>query len=75
MGRPVRIRSGGYASDVTALSRLALALKSDKRVPQTRLKRLVKLLDEAVNELIGVDRSLGFSRLEGRSSASKAPAA
>jgi hypothetical protein len=71
MGRPVRIRAGGYASDVTALGHLALALKRDKRVAQPRLKRLVKLLDEAVSELIGVDRSLGLVGVEGKAPPSK----
>lgn len=62
MGRPVRLRTGGYASDATALARLALALKRDKRVPATRLKRLVALLDAAVDGLIEVDRSLGLHK-------------
>jgi hypothetical protein len=62
MGRAVMIRHGGYASDVLVLSRLTVALKSDTRVPQVRLRKLVKLLDEAMNELIGVDRGLGLKK-------------
>jgi hypothetical protein len=64
MGRSVKLRSGGYASDALSLSRLALALKSDTRVPQARVRKLVKLLDETVHELIGVDRGLGLSKVK-----------
>jgi hypothetical protein len=61
MGRPVRLRTGGYASDATALSRLALALKSDARIPKARIKELVTLLDRALDLLLEVDRGLGLS--------------
>jgi hypothetical protein len=58
VGRPVRVRTGGYASDQAALSHLRLALKSDARVPKSKLDKLVQLLDEVMDLLIEVDKGL-----------------
>lgn len=51
MGRPVGNRARGYAADCTTLSRIAVAVKLDPRVPPKVGQRIVKKLDEVVLDL------------------------
>ena len=54
MGRPVQNRARGYAADCTALSRIAVAVKLDPRVPLKVSQRIVRALDKVVLDLATV---------------------
>jgi hypothetical protein len=62
MGKPIRTRTGGYASDITTLAHIAAAVKMDKRIPPRRVEELVKHLDAATIKLIECDRGLGLHK-------------
>ena len=59
MGRPVRKRTEGYASDMTALARLALAIKMDARIDAKVGARVVKKLDDLLSEFVLLNHELG----------------
>jgi len=54
VARSVRERTNGYAADCSALSRLAVAIKLDSRVPRPVQLRVVQKLDEVVTDLVAV---------------------
>jgi hypothetical protein len=54
MGRPVKNRARGYAADCTTLSRIAVAVKLDARVPAKVGQRIVRALDKVVLDLAAV---------------------
>jgi hypothetical protein len=60
MGRPVRLRTSasGYSADATSLTNLGLALRLDRRLPSKTVSRLVKKVEDLVQELIAVNGDL-----------------
>jgi hypothetical protein len=59
MSRPVRPRDGDYSADVAALSRLAVAVKTDAQIPRSKRKAIVAKLDGLQDDLIEVTKATG----------------